>query len=212
MVATVEAQIAAGAQWLWQGGSLYGAPEGVLSPDGTLSPITAGLHRLLRASPPETRLVPIFVIYDFMTTRRPRIFVDFAPAIAQAPGLTSAELNARLRRAWPQSAHFTCTQLASGFLSQASDAGARPFTLAELAEHIERRAAELAAAGRHVDRRLLRPGRAQTGRELSGLLRAARPGARTRTGALASAQRPARLRTPPGRRGLSPGSPELRLE
>ncbi|HEX9411902.1 MAG TPA: hypothetical protein VF916_00210, partial [Ktedonobacterales bacterium] len=123
------------AEWLWQDGSVYSSPEGRLSPDGRLSPITSGFHRVLRAAPPETQVAPIFVMYDFITTARPRIFVDLAPAIPHAPELPRAALDERLHQAWLGSARFTCTQLATGFLVRASRQSAAPFTLAELTDH-----------------------------------------------------------------------------
>jgi hypothetical protein len=156
VVARVKHYIEDIAAWLWAGGSLYSAPEGKLSPDGRLSTISAGFHRLLRLAPPDTRIVPIAVTYDHMTLRRPHIFVDLAPAIEAAPTLPRDELNARLRAGWLWSARFTCTLLASGFLVPAARAGDVTFTREEMARAIHAQATALVAAGRHVDRRLLR--------------------------------------------------------
>jgi hypothetical protein len=142
---------------MFHGGSLYGSPEGRLSPDGRLSPINSGLHRLLEAAPADTRIVPIFIIYDFMTVQKLRIFVDLAPAIEHAPELPSRELDARLRGAWLQSSRFTCTQLASGFLMRASHAGLSSFTLDGLADDLYHMALALTEANRHVDQQLLQP-------------------------------------------------------
>ncbi len=143
--------------WLLRGGSLYGAPGGQLSPDGRLSTIHSGLHRLLKAAPPDTRVVPIFIIYDFMTVQKLRIFIDLAPVIEHAPALSPKELDSRLLMAWLQSARFTCTQLASGFLVQASRAGLSSFTLDDLADNLHHFAVTLFEAGRHVDQQLLQP-------------------------------------------------------
>lgn len=141
--------------WLWSGGSLYASAEGQLSPLGLLSPISSGFHRLMRTAPLETSVVPIFLIYDFMTTQRFRIFIDFAPTIERAPLLPPAELDALLRARWLEVATFTCTQLGSGFLAQASYTGLSSFTLDDLVGNIHIQAKALAAAGRHVDTRLL---------------------------------------------------------
>src|SRR5258707_12216755 len=92
------------------------------------------MHRLRKAAPPDTSLIPIFIIYDFMTLRKLRIFIDFAPPIEHAPGLSSKELDAQLRIGWVQNARFTCTQLASGFLIHASRAGLPSFTLEDLVD------------------------------------------------------------------------------
>jgi hypothetical protein len=143
--------------WLASGGSLLGSPEGQLSPDGKLRPINSALHRILRDAPADTRIIPIYLTYDYMTTRRRiSIFIDIAPAIEQAPTLAPEVLNAQLRRVWLCSARFTCTQLASGFIHQASQAPIRSFTLDELTLAIHKQAVTLAGAGRHVDRHLLR--------------------------------------------------------
>ncbi len=154
-VDSIKAYLASLDAWLWSSGTLYGSPEGQLSPDGRLSPINSGLHRILRTAPPETRIVPIFQIYDFMTTQRQRIFIDLAPAIEHAPQVPPIELDAQLRRAWLCSARFTCTQLASGFLMQASRDGLSSFTVDDMAKSIHMQATSLEKAGRRVDLQLL---------------------------------------------------------
>lgn len=145
------------ALWLWRGGSLYGAPEGHLSPDGRLSPISNGFLRVLRTSPRDTRVIPVAIIYDFMTTQRMRIFVDLAPAIERTPELPRRELEVRLRTGWLRAARFTCTQLASGFIAEAASGVHPRFTTDELAAAVESQAVALQAAGRRVDSRLLTP-------------------------------------------------------
>ena len=167
--------------WLLGGGSLYGSPEGLLSPYGRLSPKNSGLHRLLKSAPPDTRVVPIFIIYDFMTVQKLRIFVDLAPAIEHAQELLPKELDAQLRKAWLQSARFTCTQLASGFLMQASRAGLSSFTLDDLADDLHHMAVTLSEASRHVDQQLLQLHGA--GKRAAGFLKyAARQGLVRRSG------------------------------
>ena len=138
------------------GGSLYGSPEGHLSPDGKIGSINSALHRLLHRIPSDTRIVPISIMYDFMTVGRMRIFVDFAPTIANAPMLLSNELNSRLRLAWLLSARFTTTQLSAGFLVNAKHEGLSTFTLNDLAGNLYSQAVRLAKAGRNVDQYLLK--------------------------------------------------------
>jgi hypothetical protein len=181
VLATVKRELAVAADWLWQSGSLLGAPEGKLSSDGRLSPITSGLHRLLEAGPPDTRVVPVFMIYDFMTVQRPRLFINLAPAILNAPALASRALDDRLRQGWLGCGYFTCTQLASGFLVEATRSGVTTFALEDLAKHLVARAGELARAGRYVDRHLLRPRRARA-RAASYLAYAERHGLVRRAG------------------------------
>lgn len=143
------------AGWLRAGGSLLSAPEGRLSPHGMLGPISGGFHRIIAAAPDDARVLPIAIVYDSLTTGRPRMFVDVAPAIANAPTLPRAALDTALRQAWLSAARFTCTQLASGELVRAAQTPDIAFTSGDLAGAVSARAAALAAQGRHVDRRLL---------------------------------------------------------
>ena len=159
LVARIKQQLADLSAWLQSGGSLLGSPEGQLSPDGKLQPVNSGLHRILQNASPDTRIIPIYLTYDYMTTRRRiSIFVDFAPAIERAPTLATEDFDAQLRLAWLRTARFTCTQLASGFILEASRAPIRSFTLDELTLAIHRQAVTLAEEGHHVDRHLLHPG------------------------------------------------------
>lgn len=155
-VESVKRTLAEQSEWLWQGGSIYSAPEGKFSPDGRFSPITGGFHRVLRGAPAETRVIPVAITYDFITTCRMRMFVDLAPTIECAPSLAPRAFDATLRDAWRQAARFHCTLLGAGFLAERGGAGAH-FTTDEFAEHIGQRARALAGAGRHVDGRLLSP-------------------------------------------------------
>ena len=159
LVSRIKQQLADLVAWLQSGGSLLGSPEGQLSPDGKLQPVNSALHRILRNAPPDTRIIPIYLTYDYMTTRRRvSIFVDTAPAIEHAPTLATEDFDSQLRLSWLHAARFTCTQLASGFIMEASQAPTRSFTLDELTLAIHRQAVTLAEAGRHVDRHLLHPG------------------------------------------------------
>lgn len=141
--------------WLSRGGSLWGSPEGRLSPDGKVSMFTPVLDRLLNGSPADTCVIPISISYDFMTTGRLRIFVNLALPIEQAPSLHARELELQLRRGWLQYTYFTCTQLASGFLVKRGCTASAPFTLDDLALDVHQQAVMLAMGGRYVDKDLL---------------------------------------------------------
>jgi hypothetical protein len=159
LVSRIKQQLADLSAWLQSGGSLLGSPEGQLSPDGKLRSVNPALHRILRNAPGDTRIIPIYLTYDYMTTRRRiSIFIDIAPAIEHAPMLATEDFDAQLRLAWLHSARFTCTQLASGFILEARRAPIRSFTLDELTLAIHRQAVTLAEHGRHIDRQLLQPG------------------------------------------------------
>lgn len=157
VIGRIHAQLDEIVTYLREDGSIFGAPEGQLSPDGHLSPLHSGFHRMVRLATPDLRVVPVALIYDFMTSRRPRVFVDFAPAIECAPRLPQEHLDGLMRRSWLWHAHFTCTQLASGFLMERKCSALLEFTLYDLARAVYQRAYELAAAGRQVDPQLLRP-------------------------------------------------------
>ena len=113
--------------------------------------VTASAHRFVHDCPPALCIVPISISYDFMTTRRAGIFVNIAPVIEHAPLLAQQALDEQLRNAWRQHMHFTCTQLASGFLVQASRTGMLEFTLDDITRSVEQQARMLAQAGRLVD-------------------------------------------------------------
>jgi hypothetical protein len=155
VVEKVKAELEEIGDWMRRGGSLYGSPEGRLSPDGRISPITSGLHRILREAHPETRLVTIMIVYDFMTTHRRRMFVTLAPPIERVPQIPQRTLDEALRHAWLRSARFTCTQLGAAFLVRRTELDAEPFTLDECADVIATEARSLVEQGRQVDRRLL---------------------------------------------------------
>jgi hypothetical protein len=155
VLATAKEQLADCVEWLREGGSLYTSPEGRLSPDGRLSPFRAGLRRVLYAAPPDTRVQPLAIIYDFMTAGRLRMWIDLAPAIEGGGALTHLELEQRLRAAWMDVARFTCSQLASGLLMYRQEQGQRTTTISALEAGVLAWARELFAAGRHVDPVLL---------------------------------------------------------
>ncbi|MGZ3679693.1 MAG: hypothetical protein ACXWQR_14215 [Ktedonobacterales bacterium] len=151
----IEGQIAELANCLQSGHSLYTAPEGWLSPNGLLAPLPGGLARLLEVAPPDTRVLPIAIVYDFIHIGRPRMFVDVAAPIDDGAQLSPKELSERLHAAWLVTMRFTCTQLATGIIvdiATESDAG---WTVDELALAVGVWARDLAERGRHVDARLL---------------------------------------------------------
>lgn len=156
MIARIKDSITELNAWVSSGGSVFGSPEGQLSPDGKVSPINSGLHRILRHISSDMRIAPISIMYDFMTVRRMRIFVDFAPSIENASHLSTNELDTRLRHAWLRNARITSTQLASGFLVEANQKGLTSFTLDEIMDAMHHQAVKLANAGRNVDQFLLK--------------------------------------------------------
>ena len=155
VLATAKRQLADCVEWLRRGGSLYTSPEGRLSPDGRISPFRAGLTRVLRDAPSDTRVQPIAIVYDFMATGRLRMWIELAPAIEDGTSLTHHDLEQRLRAVWMSVARFTCTQLASGLLVNRQEQGQRTTVIRDLEADVYAWARELAAAGRQVDPLLL---------------------------------------------------------
>src|SRR5579872_3440194 len=155
VMAETRQELANIARYIHDGGSLWGAPEGGISSDGHTGKVTASAHRFVRDCPPALCIVPVCISYDFMTTRRSGIFVDVAPVIEHAPLLPQNALDEQLSNAWRLHMHFTCTQLASGFLVQASRTGMLEFTLNDVTRSVEQQASMLAQAGRFVDEQLL---------------------------------------------------------
>ncbi|HEX8036662.1 MAG TPA: hypothetical protein VF510_22580 [Ktedonobacterales bacterium] len=153
----IEGQIAELASCLQSGHSLYTAPEGWLSPDGRLASLPGGLARLLEVAPPDTRVLPIAIIYDFIHTGRPRMFVDVAAPIDDGAQLSPKELSERLHAAWLGVMRFTCTQLATGIIARHTAQPDDTWSVAELTQAVGAWARDLAGQGRHVDTRLLDP-------------------------------------------------------
>ena len=151
----IERQIAELANCLHTGHSLYTAPEGWLSSDGRISPIPGGLNRLLELAPPDTHVLPVAIMYDFIHTGRTRMFVDVAAPIIGGAQLSPRELREQLRSAWLGAMRFTCTQLATGIIVELAAESDLDWTIAELALAVGVWARELAERGRRVDARLL---------------------------------------------------------
>lgn len=159
LMAAARSQLREMTEWLRGGGSLYMAPEGRFSADGLLNPARAGLRQLIRGAPPDTRIQPIAIMYDFMTTGRLRMFIDLAPPIEDGARLAGGQLDRRLRAAWLESARFTCTQLATAALvtlhAGASAEKAARGQVDELVRTTHSLAMALDTIGRHVDGALL---------------------------------------------------------
>lgn len=160
VIERIHTNLAAISTCFWQGGTFLGSPEGQLSSDGRVSFPRAGFHRTVHAAPPDLRVVPIVLMYDFMTTGRLRIFADFAPALEDAAKMPPDVLDTQIHTSWLLRAHFTCTQLASGILIERQRTSSLEFTLADLANAVYKQARTLREAGRHVDPLLFHPARA----------------------------------------------------
>ena len=72
-------QIETFASLLRRGETLFLAPEGNTSQDGSLLPFKSVLYRVVRLSRSAVRFLPVHIVYGSMTTGRTKVFVTFAP-------------------------------------------------------------------------------------------------------------------------------------
>ncbi len=140
--------------WLDRGGSIFGSPEGGLSPDGKAGPISGGFHRVMRSARQDITIAPVAIVYDFITTGRLSVCISLGSPIARANRLSLTGLDERLLAGWAQCACFTCTQLGSDFLIQRVAAGMPRFHRDEIAQAVRDEAVRLASAGKPGDRAL----------------------------------------------------------
>ncbi|MBV8086314.1 MAG: 1-acyl-sn-glycerol-3-phosphate acyltransferase, partial [Chloroflexi bacterium] len=97
--ARVQAQLAEFARVLDRGHDLYWAPEGGLGLDGHLEPFRAGLHRVVEASHASLRILPVAIMYDFMTSRRTRCLIRIGPEFEVERSWPRRDLDDYVRRA-----------------------------------------------------------------------------------------------------------------
>ena len=178
----IAAQLSAFARLLDAGSDLLMAPEGVLSPDGSLGRVRSGLREVLRRCRAPVRLLPVGLTYDWMVPGRTRVFVEVGPAVDAPGAVPEAALGATVRCALARLQTVTASNLFSAWAAQAAERDEPLPAARRLGEELLARARELAAQGVRVDPVLLsRPGVAA---RLRGLLRYAvrrgivRPGPR----------------------------------
>lgn len=153
--AVVATQLQVFVDILDRGGLLLLEPEGVLSRDGSFGRVRSGLHPLVNRPTREVRVLPVSLTYDFMTLRRPRVFLNVGPEITGLRGLSPAQTNDRVGRAIRALGTVTASQLASREMGHLQSKPGGSFTVRELADAIGEAAGRYAAAGLYVDPRLL---------------------------------------------------------
>ncbi len=149
----VDDQIRTLAAVLDQGGVLYLAPEGVISPDGRLQAFRSGFRRILETVRRPVRIVPVGIVYDFMRPGRLRVLIGVGQVLP-ADG-DPGEVVARTRREVAALHTLTCTQVAGHVLWQRLQAGEDAVALDAFADAVASAARSLAAAGLPVDPALL---------------------------------------------------------
>jgi hypothetical protein len=154
-VAVIEGQLRTFVALLEEGKIVNLEPEGVLSSDGRFSRLREGLHVLINEPRAATRVLPVGITHDFMTTGRTTVFVGVGEELTDLRGLPRREAARRVTAAIVAQATVTATHLAGRALKLARAEGTSRITLPELSEHIAGEAARFAARGAYVDPRLL---------------------------------------------------------
>ncbi len=101
---------------LKKGDTLWLAPEGTLTKNGSVGRSRNGLALLFDLMPSGTRTLPTNICYDFMTTGRMRACVAIGPALPISKGFSRAELLEQVRVAIALQTVVTMSMLGSTFL------------------------------------------------------------------------------------------------
>ncbi len=109
-------QLQALADALKTGDTLWIAPEGTLTRNGSVGRSRNGLGALLDLMPPDTRTLPTNICYDFMTTGRMRACVAIGPTLPIDKRLSRSELLEQVRVAIALQTVVTMSMLGSAFL------------------------------------------------------------------------------------------------
>ncbi len=156
---TLKRELAEIGQWLASGGAVMGSPEGGLSATGALGAISPAFTRVLATATAEAPItvVPLAIVYDFMTGGKKRIFIGAAPPFHVTGDERASDLAARMQAALRDNACFTTTQLGARFFVHRLAIGAPHFDEMELCQAIEYQSQLLHAQGRWVDPALRHP-------------------------------------------------------
>ena len=134
------------------GHDVYWSPEGTLSANGSLSPLRAGLYRIVRESRLSPHLLPIHINYDFMTNGRPRCFVRIGRELPVNTRLRRTEFNRLAREAIVGQMTVNAAHLLAAVLRrQGLEA---PFSRSQLETTLRQQLREYHRQGWHIDPRL----------------------------------------------------------
>jgi 1-acyl-sn-glycerol-3-phosphate acyltransferase len=111
---TRQLQAAVGA--LARGDTLWLAPEGMITQDGTPRRVRESLHEMLAMMPSDARILPVNVTYDFMTTGRMRACISVGPPLMGLHDLDRRDLGKAVIAAITGQTVVTMSMLGSRFL------------------------------------------------------------------------------------------------
>ncbi|HEU5370634.1 MAG TPA: hypothetical protein VFU69_19325 [Ktedonobacterales bacterium] len=114
--AKITRQLWAAVGALARGDTLWLAPEGMITQDGAPRRVRESLQGLLEMMPPDTRILPANVTYDFMTTDRLRACLSIGPPLNRLAALERGNLGKAVTAAITGQAVVTMTMLGSRFL------------------------------------------------------------------------------------------------
>lgn len=152
--ATIASHLGVFVDLLEKGENVQLEPEGMVSVDGSFSPMRAGLHYLLNKPKVKTRVLPVGITYDFMIAGRTRVFVNVGPEMTDLQGLSRRVTDKRVAEAILAQLTVTASQLASRLLLAARSRG-EIVTASQVLDHVALEASRCTEAGAYVDPRLL---------------------------------------------------------
>jgi len=157
--ARIEAGLQRFAAVLNNGGVLFLAPDGMLSPDGRFGRMKSGLPQIVERTVNGVILAPATITYDFMTTGRMTVFGVFGRPLRVDASWPAARLEAELRRTILALTTVTLGQLAARALQERAVSGAYEVEEHVLKAELQAAAQQMARDGFEVDERLLDPAR-----------------------------------------------------
>ena len=122
-------------------------PEGRVSPDGSIGPVSDVLDLVVRRGRPRM-IVPLGIAYDPLTRLRSNVTVGVGAPIEAGSEPVQAVAEGALRRATP----VTCGQVVARFVSDASRVEGAPVTVGDAGRLLDGVAREAVADGRPVAR------------------------------------------------------------
>lgn len=155
--ARIEACLQRFAAVLNDGGALFLAPDGTLSPDGRFGRMKSGLPQIVERTTNGAILTPATITYDFMTTGRMTVFGVFGRPLRVDGSWPVEQLEAELRRAILAPTTVTLGQLAARALQERAAGGVREVEERMLKAELQAAAQQMARDGFEVDERLLDP-------------------------------------------------------
>lgn len=151
----IEQQIQALATPLERGDTLWLAPQGQTSPDGTIGHMRAIVSSLLTLAPAGTRLLPTNVTIDFMTSGRSRTCIAIGPPLEGLATLPRARVHKQVSAAITHQTVVTMSQLGSRFLWNRLQSGNPTFEQKEALSVVAQNVQFLAGQAALIERGLL---------------------------------------------------------